>query len=368
MNSPKSQIPNPKSQVHRLAVVILTWNGRADTLACLRSLEEGGHPREGEAVVVVDNGSADGTLEAVAERFPWAERLQNGANLGFAGGNNAGLRWALDRGYRYVMLLNNDTTVPTGALETLCAFLDEHPGAGAVQPLLVRARQEAGLDSTGVELFSLPGARDRQIGRPVSEAPKAPEEVFGACAAAALYRADALGKSGLLDEEFFVLLEDVDLSFKIRLAGYSIHLVPGARVVHKRGISSQGKLSGFKKYILHRNIRALALRYWPRKYLLQYGPFLAKGWLWGALYARRSGDWAQWSRMMRQSRALRRELRKNPHWAEIQRRWMRPLGWGYYGRKLRERITGKPAIPQKEGERRRAKIEERRAKSEERKG
>jgi GT2 family glycosyltransferase len=327
-----------------LAVVILTWNGRTDTLACLESLEAVGHPREGEAFVVVDNGSADGTLEAVAERFPWAERIQNGANLGFAGGNNAGMRWALDRGYRYVMLLNNDTTVPAGSLEALCSFMDDHPGAGAVQPLLVRATEAEGLDSTGVELFSLPGARDRQIGRPLAEAPAEPEEIFGACAAAALYRREALERSGLLDEDFFVLLEDVDLSFRIRLAGYSVHLVPGARVSHKRGISSQGELSGFKKYVLHRNIRALAVRYWPRKYLLQFGPFLAKGWLWGALYAWRSGDWAQWRRMMRESRVLRRDHARNPRWAEIQRRWMRPLGWAYYGRKIRERLTGKPAI------------------------
>lgn len=341
---PPSAFRLPPSDSHRLAVVILTWNGREDTLACLQSLQDAGHPREGEAFVVVDNGSTDGTLEAVAERFPWAERIENGANLGFAAGNNAGLRWALGRGYRYVMLLNNDTTVPAGALEALCAFMDGHPEAGAVQPLLVRATEAEGLDSTGVELFSLPGARDRQIGRPVSEAPAEPEEVFGACAAAALYRGEALAKAGLLDEEFFVLLEDVDLCFKIRLAGYSVHLVPGVRVRHKRGISAQGELSGVKKYLLHRNIRALALRYWPRKYLLQFAPFLAKGWLWGALYARRSGGWAQWRRLMRGSRALRREHQRNPRWAEIQRRWMRPLGWAYYARKLRERITGRAAI------------------------
>ncbi len=329
----------------RLAVVILTWNGLPDTLACLASLEAAGCPRPEDAVVVVDNGSTDGTLEAVAERFPWAERVQNGANLGFAAGNNAGLRWALDRKYRYAMLLNNDTEVPPGALDALVGHMEEHPGCGAVQPLLVLHGDRSCIDSSGVELFSLPGARDRQIGRPIKEAPKTAEPVFGACAAAALYRVEALKKSGLLDEDFFILLEDVDLSFKIRLAGYDIALVPSAVVYHKRGISSQGALSGEKKYLLHRNIRVLALRYWPRKYLLQYAPFLCKGWLWGAAYAIRTGRWSQWSALMRRARKERREFSKKPEWRALQREWMRPLGWGYYGHKLRERFGGPPAIP-----------------------
>jgi len=342
---PNSEFRIPNLHLRRLTVVILTWNGRSDTLACLASLEAAVHPAGDEAVVVVDNGSTDGTLGAVAERFPWADLIQNGANLGFAGGNNAGLRWALDRGYRYAMLLNNDTEVPPGALEALIAHMDNHPECGAAQPLLVRHGDRSCIDSSGVELFSLPGARDRQIGRPVSEAPKATEAVFGACAAAALYRAEALEKAGLLDEDFFVLLEDVDLCFKIRLAGYDIALVPEATVFHKRGISSQGTLSGEKKYLLHRNIRALALRYWPRKYLLQYAPFLCKGWLWGASYAIRTGRWSQWSALMRRARRERREYSERPLWRAIQQEWMRPLGWGYYVRKLRERLGGESAIP-----------------------
>ncbi len=340
-----SPIRNPTSQIRDLAVVILTWNGREDTLACLRSLEAGGHPREGEAFVVADNGSSDGTLDEVARLFPWAGRLQNGANLGFAGGNNAGLRWALERGYRYAMLLNNDTEVPPGSLETLVAYMEDHPEAGAVQPLLVRGGDRSCIDSSGIELFSLPGARDMQILAPVEDVPKEPRGVFGACAAAALYRSKALDASGLLDEDFFVLLEDVDLAFRIRLAGYEAALVPAARVFHKRGISSQGALSGEKKFLLHRNIRALALRYWPLKYLLEYAPFLAKGWLWGATYAVRTGRWPQWSALMRRARRDRREFSKSPRWRAIQRQWMRPLGWGYYCRKLGERAGGPPAIP-----------------------
>jgi GT2 family glycosyltransferase len=333
--------PSPK----RLAVVILTWNGKEDTLACLESLASGGYPRDDDSILVVDNGSADGTLEAVAERFPWAVCIQNGDNLGFAGGNNAGMRRALDEGYRHVMLLNNDTEVPEGALGLLVDYLDGNPGTGSVQPLLVLHSDRSRIDSLGQELFSLPGARDRAIGTPVEDAPKEPEPIFGPCAAAAVYRAEALHQVGVLDEEFFVLLEDVDLSFRIQLEGWEAALVPAARVYHKRGISSQGKLSGEKKYLLHRNILALAWRYWPARYLLLYLPFLAKGWLWGAWTALHTGRWKPWAALMRGSRELRRRHRQNPNWKAIHRLWMKPLGFGYYWRKVRERITGEPAIP-----------------------
>lgn len=245
------------------------------------------------------------------------------------------------------MLLNNDTEVPEGALETLVTHMDGHPEAGAVQPLLVRHGNRELLDSAGVELFSLPGARDIGIERPVSEAPTEPVSVFGACAAAAVYRGSVLKEIGLLDEDFFVLLEDVDLDFRIRLAGHDIHLVPAARVYHKRGISSQGTLSGEKKFVLHRNLRALAIRYWPAKYRLLYGPFLAKGRLWGAAYAMRHGGgrWKAWSALMKKSRSLRNQFSGTPKWREIQRDWMHPLGCSYYWKKLRERLTGTPAIP-----------------------
>ena len=338
MNRPSSPV---------LAVVILTWNSRADTLACLAELAGRG-PRQGGGGLRRRGQRLTGRhAQAVAENFPWAGRIQNASNLGFAAGNNAGLKWAIESDFKYVMLLNNDTEVPAGALETLVRHMDEHPQVGAVQPLLVRLGDKDVLDSAGVELFSLPGARDMGIGRPVSEAPKEPVGIFGACAAAALYRSSVLNETGLLDEDFFILLEDVDLDFRIRLAGHEIHLVPGARVYHRRGISAQGQLSGEKKYLLHRNIRALAIRYWPIKHLLLYGPFLAKGWLWGAAYALRRGGgrWRAWSALMRGSRMLRKAQRKRPSWRAIQEEWMRPRASPTTGRSSASASPGRRPFP-----------------------
>jgi len=336
---------DPGSVPRRLATVVLTWNGREDTLACLESLREDGFPGPSDSVIVVDNGSDDGTEEAVRGGFPEARFVQTGANLGFSGGNNTGMRIALEEGYRLVMLLNNDTLVPRGTLETLCRYMNEHERVGALQPMLLNDPERDRIDSLGQELFSLPGARDRGIGRHASEAPCEPEPIFGACAAAAVYRAEALSQSGLLDEDFFVLLEDVDLSFRLRLHGWEVHLLPSAAVFHKRGISAQGEISGEKRYLLHRNILALAWRYWPARYLLKYLPFLVKGWLWGALYAARSGRWGRWAGLMKDSRRLRRTHRDNPAWRKIQEEWMQDLGFAYYWRKAGERLTGRPAIP-----------------------
>ncbi len=93
----------------RVAIIVLTYNGLADTLACLASLERLDYPRERYRVVVVDNASQDGTPATVREAYPQVGVIETGANLGFAAGNNAGLRYALAQGYDYTLLPNNDT-------------------------------------------------------------------------------------------------------------------------------------------------------------------------------------------------------------------------------------------------------------------
>lgn len=261
--------------VPRLAVVVLTWNGRDDTIACLDSLR--GQTQADDAVIVCDNGSTDGTLDAIAARHPQVRVLANGANLGFAGGNNPGLRHALERGFRWVLLLNNDTIVPEGALSALLAHAERATEFGAFQPLLVRASDPDVVDGAGHVIFRCPGAVDGLHGRPVAQAPSSPTEVFGACAAAALLRADVLAQAGLLDEALFVLCEDVDLMFRIRLAGHRVQLVPSVRVLHRRGVSGRpasAESARRRRFWLARNTVALALRYWPATWLVLASPVL----------------------------------------------------------------------------------------------
>src|SRR6266700_7063458 len=117
-----SAIPSGASP--RVAVIVLTWNGREDTLLCLESLRSVDYPNW--EVLVVDNGSEDGTVDAIHQEHPWVTVVETGANLGFAGGNNVGIQEALKRDAELILLLNNDTTVAPDLLQAFARAADEH--------------------------------------------------------------------------------------------------------------------------------------------------------------------------------------------------------------------------------------------------
>jgi GT2 family glycosyltransferase len=266
----------------RLAVVVLAWNSREDVLACLESLRTEVGPAD--AVLVADNGSADGTVDAVRRAHPWAEVLENGANLGFAAGNDAGIRRALERGFRWIWILNQDTEVQPGAVEALLAAGEAEPGAGALQPVLLSLEDPGVIDTLGLRPYRSLGGGDAERGRPASEIPVKAVPIFGASGAAAFLRAEVLRKAGLLDEELFLLCEDFDLAFRLRMAGAGALLVPAARVLHRRGVSGAQRdpaAARRRKHLLQRNTVALALRYWPARALLLAAPLL----LWRAAQA-----------------------------------------------------------------------------------
>jgi GT2 family glycosyltransferase len=299
---------------NRLAVIVVTWNSREDTLRCLASLR--GELGSGDTVVVVDNASTDGTADGVRREHPRVHVLGAGANVGFAGGNNIGLRWALDQGYRWVLLLNADTVVPPGTIEPLVAFAEAHPHGAAFQPLLVRDdAARATIDSSGQAVFRYPGAEDAQAGEPVAAAPSGPAPIFGACAAASLIRVEALRRVGLLDEGFFCIFEDTDLAFRLQLAGYGAAIEPRLRIFHRRGVSGPQPTSAgppLRRLWVRRNLVAIALRYWPLGRLVLAGPLLAAraalAWVDAARLGERCGP--LWVRSLRLRRGIRREMRR----------------------------------------------------------
>src|SRR5690606_14917085 len=219
----------------RVAVVVLTFDDREQTLACLAALQP--ELTAADAVFVADNGSTDGTEAAVRARFPAVHYVRNGGNLGFAGGCNAGIQAAIAHGYRYVFLLNNDARLTPGALETLVAHAEAEPSLGAAQPVLAALDDPTRIDSLGIGLSRWPGVFDRERGGPAARAPSAPTAVFGACGAAVLLRTAALARAGAFDDRLFILLEDVELMFRLRLDGWHVALVPGAVVHHARRVS-----------------------------------------------------------------------------------------------------------------------------------
>ena len=145
--------------------MVLSFNSREDLPACLEALRL--QVRPGDAVLVVDNGSTDGSVEAAHRAHPWAEIAENGSNLGYAAGNNAGIRRALDRGFDAVLVLNPDAVPEAGAVEVLRAALAAAPGAGSLQPVLLSAADPARADSLGLRPRRTFGAEDVGRGGPV---------------------------------------------------------------------------------------------------------------------------------------------------------------------------------------------------------
>jgi GT2 family glycosyltransferase len=231
-----------------LSIVLLSWNGRDLALACLDSIDRTVRARSdadhlSTETILVDNGSSDGTVEAVRARFPWVEIVALPANRGFAAGNNAGLARA--RG-RYVCLLNNDTLVRPDAFETCVRHLDAHPEVGAVGPQLLHddGRKQNSIHNFPTLLLELVPRGLLEVLAPrrypskrfVHDAPLDVEAMLGACM---VVRRDVVEQIGPLPEDYFFFLEETDWFFAMRAAGHRVVHLPDARLVHLHGASTK---------------------------------------------------------------------------------------------------------------------------------
>lgn len=212
--------------------VIPNWNGARHLPECLAALAA--QTRPAQRVVVVDNGSTDDSLAAMRSDFPDVEIIDLGANTGFSGAVNTGIR-AADTDY--VALLNNDTAADPVWLEELVRALDEHPAYDIAASLMLfydapEIVNAAG-DVFGVQFLA---AYNRGMWRPQDEYER-PMRVFGACAGAALYRRRLFDEIGYFDESFFLMHEDTDLNIRALIAGKRCMYVPTARIRHKLGAS-----------------------------------------------------------------------------------------------------------------------------------
>jgi len=218
-----------------VGIVVLNWNGRQDTLACLDSLLRCSYLHF--RAYVVDDGSVDGTLAAIARRFGDDERvvtIQNGANLGFAEGNNVGMRRAMDDGAAYILLLNNDTVVQPDFLDPLAGALDRDHTIGVVTSKIY-------FHGTEREIWFFGGHMDRNtgLGGPIGgrqldqgQFPEAVECDY-ATGCALMVRRELVERIGYLDTDYFYLAEDVDYCFRVTDAGYRVVAIPTSIVWHK---------------------------------------------------------------------------------------------------------------------------------------
>ena len=238
-------------------IVVVAYEGRRHLAQALNSCAE---HAVGTPVVVVDNASTDGSSEMVRRDFPEAMLMPQVRNRGFAGGCNVGIQAARDRGAEWVLLLNQDAWLTAGAIEALVAYLETHPRAAAVQPAIMRP--DGRCNSLGNPFHYLGFTVAGGNGQTIEEAERNPmlpwlrsgdwrggTTIPAVSGAAMILRLAALDMVGDLEEELFLYHEDLDLSMRLRGAGWTLHLVGGVRVIHDHEFSRNPR----KWYFVERN-------------------------------------------------------------------------------------------------------------------
>jgi GT2 family glycosyltransferase len=219
-----------------VAVIILNWNGKDETIECLESL--GNMTYQNYKILIVDNASSDGSVEVLRQRYPAMELIVSGRNLGFAGGNNLGIKRALESGTDYLLLLNNDTTVEPGFLGKMVGTAESAPGIGIVGPKIC-------MYSDPGKIWSAGGRIDMFAGKIGNLGEGLPEKDFSGVrdvdyvsGCALLIKAEVARRIGLMDERYFLYFEETDWNVRAHKAGYRSVVDYDARIFHKAGIST----------------------------------------------------------------------------------------------------------------------------------
>jgi GT2 family glycosyltransferase len=250
----------------------VNYNGRQLLSELFESLA--GQTRAADEVIMVDNASTDSSLELVRARFPWVKIIASSTNVGFAEGNNIGLRQAAGE---YVALLNNDTVVDERWLAELIFALDEDERAGAAVSKIFLAVETPTIDCAGAEFNNLGftwgrGSNQVDCGQ-FDAATESPS--FTACAA--LVRRSALRGTPLFDRSFFMYYEELDLALRLRGFGYTIRYIPTSIVRHKRSqavksVTNKARL--FHQFYGNRNRIKIVMKYYPAMLLLRNLPLV----------------------------------------------------------------------------------------------
>lgn len=241
--------------MEKVSVVIPNWNGERWLRPCLDALRR--QSFKDFAAYIVDNGSQDGSLALLRREYPEVHIVALPENRGFSAAMNAGIKAS---GGAYIAALNNDTEADPDWLAALVDILDRRPDVGFCASKILDFADRSIIDTVGDSYTRLGiafklGARQRDCGQFAEVF-----EVFGACAAAAIYRRTMLADIGLFDEDFFCYMEDVDLCVRARLAGYRCLSVPNAIVYHVGSASSGGGASAFVVRMMTKNIFNVLLK------------------------------------------------------------------------------------------------------------
>ncbi|KKQ96816.1 MAG: hypothetical protein A3G66_01350 [Candidatus Levybacteria bacterium RIFCSPLOWO2_12_FULL_39_17] len=260
----------------KIFVIILNFNGGQNTVDCLLSFSNISKKEFEFEKVVVDNGSKDGSIEQIRKKFNDVIIIENQKNLGFAGGNNEGIRFALKSGADFVMLLNNDTIVHSGLVKNLLEPLEHDSVGGVVPKIYFEKGYEFHKDrykesDKGKVIWYAGGKMDWEnlIGENIGvdevdhgqfDIRMETDLATGCCF---MVRSDVLKNVGMFDDRYFLYYEDADLSQRIKKAGHKIIYEPAAIVWHKNAESSGGSGSDLQDYYITRNRLLFGMTYAP---------------------------------------------------------------------------------------------------------
>lgn len=232
-------------------IIILNWNDFEDTIECVEScLKLDYSPYR---IIVVDNGSDDGSETYISDRFPGLKVIQTGANLGYAGGNNAGIRYALEEGAEYIWLLNNDTLVDSRALTELVGVAETDLSTGLAGSKILSYSQPSVLLYAGGRVDLTVGETEH-VGYGCEDAGQFDETADTAyiTGCSLLVKRQVIEDIGMMNEAYFLYFEETEWCVKARCKGYRLVYVPKSVVFHKESVSVH-KIKGLMLYYMTRN-------------------------------------------------------------------------------------------------------------------
>ncbi|MAG52614.1 MAG: glycosyl transferase [Nanoarchaeota archaeon] len=254
-----------------VSVVVLNWNGKDHIEECLGTLFKQSY--KNYEVIVVDNGSEDGSNLTIKNKFPKAKLIENSKNLGFCKANNQGIK--LTKG-KYVITLNNDTKLDKDWLKELVKVAEENPETGMFSCKMLFYDKPSHINSRGLKLYYDAKAVDEGFDTPDSENEEI-KEVFGPCGGAAFFSKELIDDISLdgefYDEDFFIYSDDLDVSFRARWRGWKCLYVPKSKLYHKFQ-GTTGKISNFGLYYGIKNKMFFIIKNYPLTTMVRYSPVI----------------------------------------------------------------------------------------------
>ena len=248
----------------KVSVIIPNWNGMKFIGMCLDSLNQSDF--YSYEVIVIDNGSADGSLEMIEKNYPLVRLIKNPENMGFAVACNQGIKAAKGE---YIILLNNDIEVESNWLTKLYEGMERHPECGMGTTKMMFLDQRDVFYNTGDLFHAWSAGGGRGQGEKDTGQYEEEDYVFGACAGAGIYRRNFFEKVGVFDEDFFIFAEDVDINMRGQLQGFKCVYLPKAKVYHI-GTATVGLYSDRYIYLCKRNDIFVLIRNYSLKLYFKY--------------------------------------------------------------------------------------------------